>query len=708
MISPSHKTFLGLTLLILILPAGIVQAAIAIPPENFGLVEITEPFKFIVDKAGNKTITEINQHNQWQIWQGDNILNFGMTQSVYWIKLELHNLATEQYLRLKSPLLDYIDIYFIQQGQVDHRQSGAAYPFSQREVLALDYLFKIPQGKSTAYIRLHSNFALQIPIEIASLAHFNQSSIKQYWGLGLYFGLMLVMVFYNLFIYFSIHDKAYLYYILYISFISLTYAGFKGIAFQFLWPNLADWNKLVPTFASMAGMFIFLFGSFFLGIRAYKSSVLYWVCFVHVIVLGICSLANILGDYHVSANTSQLVTTTGSFYLLFISIYAYLKGVKTARFFILAWTLYLISVIIYILQLQSILPYTAFTNNAILYGSAIEAVLISFALADRINILKAEKEASQQQALRTLEENQRIVRQQNIILESRVQERTKELDKSNHTLKKTLEELKLTQSKIVETEKMASLGQLTAGIAHEINNPLTFIKANIKPLKRNLDTLQEIVHHYRAVVTKPNWQQTEAIDDIKQEMEYDYIQEETQLLLQGIEDGANRTVTIVEGLKSFSRLGSADFQLYKLEIGIESTLTLLGHQLRENMISINKDYGNDITVNCLPDRINQVFMNIFSNAIDALGETNGDNPVISIVLSADQDWVTVKISDNGVGIDEAAINKLFDPFFTTKEVGSGTGLGLSIVYGIIQDHNGTITVDSIPNKSTVFTLKLPV
>lgn len=666
MISPSHKTLLGLTLLILILPAGIVWAEIAIPPDNFGLVEFTEPFKFIVDKAGNKTITEIQQQAQWQIWQGDNILNFGMTQSVYWIKLELHNFATEQYLRLKSPLLDCIDIYFIQQGQVDHRQSGAAYPFSQREMLALDYLFKIPQGKSTAYIRLHSNFALQIPIEIASLTHFNQSSIKQYWDLGLYFGLMLVMVLYNLFIFLSVRDKTYLYYILYISALTLTYASFKGIAFQHLWNENPFYNTLVPTIASLPAIFIVLFAMKFLGISRKTFPCTYRICCLFILVLVICCLVNISGDYYFSANVSQVTTSVMSLFILFISVVAYRKSVKTARFFILAWTLYLISVVIYILQLQAIISFSDFTNNITLYGSAIEAVLISFALADRINILKREKDLSQKRALQL-------------------------------------------QSKIVETEKLVSLGQLTAGIAHEINNPLTFIKANIKPLKRNLSTLQEIIDRYStAIPAAKGQQQLGAIADFKQKLDYDYIQDETQLLLQGIEDGANRTVTIVEGLKSFSRLGSGDFQLYKLAVGIESTLTLLGHQLRENMISINKDYGNDITVNCLPDRINQVFMNIFSNAIDALGEKNGDNPEISVVLSADQDWVTVKISDNGVGIDEAAMNKLFDPFFTTKEVGSGTGLGLSIVYGIIQDHNGIITVDSIPNKSTVFTLKLPV
>ncbi len=666
MISTSYKTLLGLALLIWILPAEITRAAIAIPPDNFGLVEITQPLKYKVDKAGNKTFTEINQHNQWQIWQGDNILNFGMTQSVYWIKLELHNLAAEQYLRLKSPLLDYIDIYFVQQDQIDHRQSGAAYPFAQREIQALNYLFKIPQGKSVAYIRLHSNFSLQVPIEIASLAHFNQSSMDHYWGLGLYFGLMLAMIIYNLFIFLSVRDKTYLYYILYISSITLTYASFKGIAFQHLWNGKPFYNTLVPTIASLPAIFIILFAMKFLGISRKTFPCTYRICCSFILVLVICCLVNISGDYYFSANASQVSTSIMSLFILFISVMAYWKSVKTARFFILAWTLYLISVVIYILQLQSIISFSDFTNNITLYGSAIEAVLISFALADRINILKSEKDLSQKRALQL-------------------------------------------QSKILETEKLVSLGQLTAGIAHEINNPLTFIKANIKPLKRNLTTLQEIIDRYGVVVTKPNWlQQAEAITDFKREIDYDYLQGETQLLLQGIEEGANRTITIVEGLKSFSRLGSGDFQLYALESGIESTLILLTHQIRDHGITIHRDYGNNIQANCLPDRINQVFMNILSNAIDALEEKNGGNPEISIVLSADQDWVTVEISDNGVGIDEAAMNKLFDPFFTTKEVGSGTGLGLSIVYGIMQDHNGTITVDSIPNKSTVFTLKLPV
>jgi signal transduction histidine kinase len=693
----------------MLLVAISTNASVVSAEDAANLAYNPESILFIADPAHNLTIEEVQRIDQWQLWQDKNILNFGMTQSVYWIKLELHNLAAEQYLRLKSPLVDYIDIYFIQQDQIDHRQSGAAYPFSQREVQALDYLFKIPQGKLTAYIRLRSNFALQVPLEIASLEHFNRSSTQQYWGLGLYFGLMLAMVFYNLFIYFSIRDKAYISYILYTIFLALTYASFMGIAFQHLWPDNPKFNNLIPAFSSICTIFLILFVIDFLGIKKGNLPRIYWICLICVVIFAACSLANIFGDYYTSASASQLTTTVVSFYLLFVGAITYRQGIKTARFFLLGWSLFLVTVVIYVLTLQGVIAYTAFTSNSVLYGSALEVILFSIALADKINILKDEKEASQQQALQALEENQRIVQEQNIILESRVQERTRELDQSNHTLKQTLEELKLTQSKVVETEKMASLGQLTAGIAHEINNPLTFIKANIKPLKRNLITLQEVIDRCGAVVTETQWrQQSETIANFKQEIEYDYIREETQLLLQGIEEGANRTVTIVEGLKSFSRLGSGDFQLYALESGIESTLTLLTHQIRDHGITIHRDYGNNIQANCLPDRINQVFMNILSNAIDALEEKNGGNPEISIVLSADQDWVTVEISDNGVGIDEAAMNKLFDPFFTTKEVGSGTGLGLSIVYGIIQDHTGTITVDSIPNKNTVFTLKLPV
>ena len=700
----------SLVVLLLLLGANNINASVVTAKDEANLAFYTQSILFIADPTHNLTIEEVQRIDQWQLWQDKNILNFGMTQSAYWVKIDLENMDSEQYLRLKAPLLDYIDIYFVaNNGSIDYRQSGAAYPFSQREVQSLNYLFKIPNEQSTAYIRLRSNFALQVPVEIASLAYFNQANTQEHWTLGLYFGLMLAMVFYNLFIYYSIRDKAYISYILYTIFLALTYASFKGIAFQYFWPNNPNFNKLIPAFSSICTIFLIFFVINFLGIKTNNLPKIHWLCLICVVIFAACSLANILGDYYTSATVSQLTTTIVSFYLLFVGTITYRKGIKTARFFLLGWSLFLVTVIIYILTLQGAIVYTAFTSNSVLYGSALEVILFSIALADRINILKEEKEASQQQALQTLEENQRIVRQHNTILESRVQERTKALDQSNHRLKRTLKELKLTQSKIVETEKMVSLGQLTAGIAHEINNPLTFIKANIKPLKRNLSAIQQVSDRYAVITSPAQWQeQTQAISAFKQELDYDYIQEETQLLLDGIEDGANRTVTIVEGLKSFSRLGSSDFQLYKLERGIESTLTLLGHQIRDHGVIIRKDYGNDITVNCLPDRINQVFMNILSNAIDALGEKNGDNPEISIVVSADQDWVTVEIGDNGVGIDEATKSKLFDPFFTTKEVGSGTGLGLSIVFGIIQDHKGIITVDSVPNESTLFRLKLPV
>jgi len=701
-------------IILLLLGANSIDASVVIPENNRDLINPTQSIEFLADKTGNLGIEEIQRSNQWQLWQDSNILNFGMTQSAYWVKIDVRNLASEQYLRLKAPLIDYIDIYFITDNRaIDHRQTGAACPFEQREVQSLNYLFKIPKGKSTAYIHLRSHFALQVPVEVAPLIYFSQADIQEHWALGLYFGLMLVMIFYNLFIYFSVRDKTYLFYIFYIAFITLTYASFKGIAFQYLWPNQANFNNLVPAFASMAGMFIFLFGSYFLGIRKNKSPRLYWLGMMHIMFLAMCSLANILGDYYISANISQLVTTTGSFYLLFISISAYRSGIKTARFFLLAWSLYLISVIIYILQLQNIIAYSVFNNNAVLYGSAIEAVLISFALADRINILKVEKEQSQQQVLQALQEKERLISKQNITLEKSVKARTQELDQANHRLQQTLGELKQAQSKMVESEKMTSLGQLTAGIAHEMNNPLTFIRANIQPLKRNISTLNKVTQQYGKIASDADWEtELTSIATFKQQVDYEYTLEETQLLLDGIEEGANRTLTIVEGLKSFSRLDNCDFQDYKLEQGIESTLTLLRHRFQDHDITLNKDYGKDISIPCLPDRLNQVFMNILSNAIDALkekkeqGQTD-DNHEISIVLQDDDEWVSIQISDNGIGINQEHRDKIFEPFFTTKKVGSGTGLGLSIVYGIIQDHKGEINIESTINEKTLVTIRLP-
>lgn len=285
-----------------------------------------------------------------------------------------------------------------------------------------------------------------------------------------------------------------------------------------------------------------------------------------------------------------------------------------------------------------------------------------------------------------------------------VKQVNEELNTSNEELNTALENLRTTQSQLVASEKMASLGQLTAGVAHEINNPINFINGNIPPLKRDFqDILQIIEMYYKTIVQNKLKDYFKEAEELKEELEYDYLVEEIENLIKGIEEGANRTTAIVKGLRNFSRLDEDEMKRANMNEGINSTLLILRNKLKSG-IEVSKDLGDIPDITCYPGKINQVFMNILNNAADAI-DSDGK---ISIKTYKKDKHVYISIKDNGKGMNEDTKSRIFEPFFTTKDVGKGTGLGLSISYGIIEKHNGEIQVESEPGKGTEFIIKLPV
>lgn len=275
---------------------------------------------------------------------------------------------------------------------------------------------------------------------------------------------------------------------------------------------------------------------------------------------------------------------------------------------------------------------------------------------------------------------------------------------------KAVDDLKSMQSQLVQAEKMASLGQLTAGIAHEINNPINFIASNVDPLKLDLQDLRGLVTSLQT--PPPNTSAEELLQSFLQkyrEIDADYLFQEMDLLLNGIEEGASRTKEIVDGLRNFSRLDENEFKMVNIQEGIDSTLKILNNKIK-GKIEVHKSYDPDSQAECMPGKINQVFMNILSNAIQAIEDnpTPVAAPAIYIESRKVGDFLYVSFRDTGKGMDAVTQKRIFEPFFTTKEVGKGTGLGLSISFGIVQDHRGEIEVSSEPGMGTTFQLKLPV
>ncbi|MDH3973453.1 MAG: response regulator [Deltaproteobacteria bacterium] len=288
-------------------------------------------------------------------------------------------------------------------------------------------------------------------------------------------------------------------------------------------------------------------------------------------------------------------------------------------------------------------------------------------------------------------------------LEAMVKKRTAQLEKAN-------EEIKNTHAQLLQTEKLSSLGQLAAGVAHEINNPIGFIQSNLKTLKEYVHDLMAILYKSEDVVSalkkkdqKAFFAQLKELEKIKKEVGLDFIKDDIEKLVSESEEGTYRVYKIVRDLRDFSRADDADRKIFDLHRAIDSTLNIVWNELKYKA-EVIKEYGNIPEVECFPTQLNQVFMNLFVNASQAI-KNKGE---IRIKTFSENEKVFVEVSDTGAGIPPDIINKLFDPFFTTKEPGKGTGLGLAISYNIIKKHNGNITVMSNPGEGTTFLIELPV
>ncbi|WP_207431562.1 tetratricopeptide repeat-containing sensor histidine kinase [Sabulibacter ruber] len=279
-----------------------------------------------------------------------------------------------------------------------------------------------------------------------------------------------------------------------------------------------------------------------------------------------------------------------------------------------------------------------------------------------------------------------------------------ELATQRDHLEKTYNDLLNTQEQLVQSEKMASLGQLTAGVAHEINNPINFVSVGIESLRVNFADIVEVAKGYFQL--KPgedNTQHLLKLEKLKKEVEVESLIQESEHLFSSVKNGATRTKEIVKSLKNFTRLDEDNLKKADLHEGLDSTLVILNNQLK-NRIKIVRNYGDLQEINCYPGQLNQVFMNILNNAAQAIpGEGT-----IAIKTYTDDDYAVIKIRDTGTGMTEEVKKHIFEPFFTTKDVGEGTGLGLSISYGIIEKHKGKIEVESHPGEGTEFTIRIPL
>jgi len=649
-------------------------------------------------------------------------LSLGTSRDAVWIRFSVQNETDirNHVLEIENSTVERAELYtfngadsLLAQAVIDKEQ-----PFYDRKYHNPNFKFDLslkPSEAQVYYLKIQSNMPVVLPMRVLSrLAHVNSLSVE-YLLLGLYAGIVLIMSVYNFFLFLSIRDVSYIYYVFYVLGTGLTQIGIKGYNYQFLWPNSPNIEQMSIVFLGcVSGVSAILFTIHFLEIKKYFKSLYRWL--MSLMVLFLVAIIVLLADKYFAFQLMQTATALAAISGLATAVIVVYKRptFPPAKFFLIAWSILLIGSLLFLLRDYGFLPHNGFTYYSVQVASAVEMALLSFGLANRINILKNEREQSRLEALRVARENEKLIREQNIVLEQKVEERTYELMASNESLQQTLIHLKETQSQLVEAEKMASLGQLTAGVAHEINNPINFVTSNVAPLKRDIKMIWDTLDEVERLAFDDDMSMSEKrqqIEAYKEEIDIDYLKSEVDFLLKGMHDGAHRTAEIVKSLRIFSRVDEDVLIFADINEGLESTMVILNSLIREG-IDIDKNYGPLPRIECHAGKLNQVFLNILTNAIYAINKKFDNKPGgrlgIETGVSEDETYVYIKIADNGVGIPEDIREKIFEPFFTTKDVGEGTGLGMSIAYNTIAKHHGRIMVESELGEGTTFTLIIPI
>jgi signal transduction histidine kinase len=703
-----RKLFLALSIVFF----QCLRAQFVIDQEPAGNLGVSKGISFIEDKKGTLSIDQVFESTAFQP-VSDEIPNFGISPSTFWLKISLLNRLPDEtfILQVSQPALDEIDFYQRRpDGTFKVIPGGERVPFNQRGFYDPNFLYKVNLQKDKVtdlYFRIAARDNLKIPVIVGrARAIFEANKIRDFI-LGIFAGIMLVMFLYNTFLYITVRDKTYLYYITYIATVFLTQISIQGYSYQYMWPGspfMAQWSPFI--FSPLVGIAAAYFMRLFLNTAHYSPRADSFFKYINY-AYGIAFLMAVAGIYAYSYLFITIIATVLSTFMFAVGIVIFRRHYKPARFFLLAWSMFLIGVTVYAMTNLGVLPLNTVTFYIMPAGAAAEVILLSLALADRINALKREKEESQAEALLISQQNQKLITEQNIVLEQKVHERTLKLEETNEELNSTLTDLKEAQSQLVNAEKMASLGQLTAGIAHEINNPINFVSANLKPLKLDISEVFDVVRKYEAITPGvPLEDKLKEINAFKQRIDLPYLEREINTLLHGIEDGARRTTEIVSGLKNFSRLDESDIKEANINEGIESTLVILRSSI-PNGTEVITDLGNVPYIECYPGKLNQVFMNILSNAIYALKANKDAGPkFLKIKTFMRGDHVCASFEDTGIGMTREVKEKIFEPFFTTKDVGEGTGLGMSIVFKIIESHHAKMEIESEPGKGSVITIVL--
>ena len=680
-----------------------IQAQLVAPLKSVDEWQPIGKYTYYLQDAHFLSIENVLQRDvQSQFKQyGQNAPNFGSISDAVWFRFDLIK-ETDQdyYLQIGSAFIDSIALYAVTDGIVKEVQlSGDNYAFSKRAVKVTTFLFplNIPTGeKQTYFLRAKTMQPFFFPLRVGTLKAFMEDAHLLDFIQGIYFGFMMLILLYNFFLYFSTKEMVYLYYVAYVLSITWFMSTLYQYVFEHAWPNIPIFNQYAVATSAFTILTATIFTRSFLHTRRLSPQL---HKFSKVFIgLGIIVLILVFTPFQIPAlMLAQIGILLMAIYFLITGVVVLRKGYQPAKFYLVAWSSLIVGFIAAILETVNILPVMYYINSMQI-GSAIEVTLLSFALADRINLYKKQREEAQAEALKAAQQQAELIQKQNIILEEKVTERTTDL-------KKSLEKLKSTQNQLIQKEKLASLGELTAGIAHEIQNPLNFVN-NFSELSVDL------VKDLKDEIGKPDIDKEyvdELFDDLSQNQEK-------------INHHGKRASSIVKGMLEHSRASTGEKEMTDINKLADEYLRLSYHGLKAKDNDFNADYelimGENLPkIEIIPEDIGRVLFNLINNAFYAVNQRTQQlaassedyTPSVSVTTQLLDNQIVIKVKDNGVGMPESVRTKIFQPFFTTKPTGQGTGLGLSLAYDIVtKGHGGSLEVESTEGVGSEFIICLPL
>jgi signal transduction histidine kinase len=565
-------------------------------------------------------------------------------------------------------------------------QTGQLLPFAQRPYP--HHFFVLPikmpaQTTQTVYMRVQTGNTMNVPVRLWSRVAFDSYERDDYVSQALYFGMVLAMALFNLLLFLALRDVNYLLYVAFVASIALTMAAFNGLAYEFLWNNSPMASTAVTFIGpSVAMMTLLLFTRRMLNTAALMPRL--------DIGLNICMAFNLLaplGLFFSFAHTIKpgyvLVALTTSLILL-SGIVGAIQRQRSAYFFVIAFAALCVALFMAQLRGFGLAPNQETTTNYIQLGSAIEMLLLAFALADRFNVLRQEKEQAQTAALRAQQAAVQTLQTSERLLEARVNARTLELTTA-------LEHLQRTRDDLLQAEKLASLGALVAGVAHELNTP-------IGNALTTASTLQHRLQAFGDTVSRGELRRT-ALDDVVRDG-----QEMADLITRSCE----RAGQLISSFKQVAvDQTSEQRRNFDLRTLVEDNIDALRPSFKRAPWVIEIDIPNGLDCDSYPGPLGQVIANLVQNA--ALhGLADRPSGRLQISARAVDDCIELRVEDNGKGMDPTTLAHIFEPFFTTRLGQGGSGLGLSVSHNIATGMlGGHLTASSEPEQGSCFVLRFP-